>query len=546
MVPCLLVIAATLAACGPVAPTAGQVAATAAPLTAEPPAAGGRIIVGLAYAPTSLDPGDHRERQSETVIRNIFDGLVTRDTRSGVHLELAERIDWLDEQTVEIRLRRGVLFHDGVEMTADDVVFTFERIIKKNGIEYPEPHTSPRKGLITPLESIDKTADYTVVMRFSGPWPPALQMLVHQQIVPKHYLERVGTRGFTEHPVGTGPFRFISASADLSVIVLERFDDYYGGAPDLTPVGPACVQRVVFQVIPDALTRAAALRAGEVHIIQTVPLDVVDRLSEAPDVSVLSAPGTRPTWMELNVRRPPFNAVLVRQALNYAVSKWSIADRVYAGQALALPGPLSPYNNFVNEALQAYPYDQDKALAMLAEAGWTDSNSDGILNKGHQRFIVTLDTLEVWRPLAEAVAEELRAIGIEVTVRYWERSVIQPRLLAGERMAYLDGWGDSAFDPVGHFEAKWHSYVEGELYGRGNYSGYSSGRVDELIRMGEVTADRKRRQEIYDEAQEIIYEEAPAIFLVLPREVAAASTRIQNWEPASDGRINLHDVCLAP
>ncbi|MFB0537668.1 MAG: ABC transporter substrate-binding protein, partial [Anaerolineae bacterium] len=124
--------------------------------------------------------------------------------------------------------------------------------------------------------------------------------------------------------------------------------------------------------------------------------------------------------------------------------------------------------------------------------------------------------------------------------------VIRPRLLTGERMAYLDGWGDSAFDPVGHFEAKWHGYVEGQPYGRGNYSGYDNERVNELIRMGEVTADPAKRQMIYDEAQEIIYEEAPAVFLILPEQIEAASVRIQNWEPASDSRINLHDVCVVP
>jgi peptide/nickel transport system substrate-binding protein len=151
------------------------------------------IVVGLAWAPTSLDPADHRERQSETVIRNMFDALVTRDTRSTVHLELAEDMMWVDEQTLEIRLRQGVLFHDGTEMTADDVVFTFNRIIQENGIEYPVPHTSLRRGLVGPLESIERVDDYSVVMHLSGPWPQAMQMLVHQQIVPKHYLEVVGT-----------------------------------------------------------------------------------------------------------------------------------------------------------------------------------------------------------------------------------------------------------------------------------------------------------------------------------------------------------------
>jgi peptide/nickel transport system substrate-binding protein len=514
-------------------------------VTPTAPPARDVILVALSAAPTSLDPADHRSRQSETVIRNMFDGLVTRDTRSGVHLELAESMEWLDDTTLEVKLRQGVKFHDGVEMTADDVVFTFERIIGENMIEYPEPHSSPRKGLIAPLESIEKVDDYTAKMHFSGAWPPAMQMIVHQQIVPKHYLEEVGTEGFVAHPIGTGPFKFVSAKG-LDEIVMERFDDYWGGAPDLEPVGPACVKQAVFMVIPEASTRVAALLAGEVDIIQAVPAELVDTLDQTPGVSVKGAPSTQPKWMEMNVSQPPFDDVLVRQALNYAVDKDLLIEALYGGRAVALPGPLSPYNNLVNKDLEPYPYDPDKAVELLAEAGWTDSDGDGTLDKDGQPFAFTIDTTgEQFRTLTEAVADQLRAIGIDAGIRLWDYSVLQPMLLAGERMAFLEDWGDSAFDPVGHFEAKWHSYnPDVATYGRGNFSTYRNERVDELIKLGETTGDPAERQAIYDEAQDIIYEEAPAIFLVLPEEAEASRADILNWEPASDQRINLHDVCI--
>jgi peptide/nickel transport system substrate-binding protein len=503
------------------------------------------IVIAMAAAPVTLDPADHRSRESETVIRNMFDGLVTRDTRSGVHLQLAESIEWVDDVTLSIQLRKGVKFHNGTEMTADDVVFTFERIINENQIEYPEVHSSPRKGLIAPLESIEKTGDYSVQMNFSEPFPTAMQMLVHQQIVPKAYIEEVGTKGFVEHPIGTGPFMFVSASEGLEEVVMEKFADYYGGAPDMAPVGTACVDKVIFKVIPEASTRVAALLAEEVQIIETVPSDLVSRLNENSNMSVKTAPGTQPKWIELNVNQAPFDDVRVRQALNYALDKNLIIQEIYDGKAVALPGPLSPYNNFVNKDLQPYPYDLEKARQLLADAGWTDTNGDGIVDKDGQPLSFTIDTLEEHRALAEGVANLFQEAGIDASVRFWEYSVVKPMLMAGERQAYLDDWGDSAFDPVGHFEAKWHTYIEGASYGRGNFSGYSNARVDELIELGEVTIDTEERQKIYDEAQQLVYDDAPAVFLILPEEIQASLITVLNWEPASDGRLNMHDVCLS-
>ncbi len=544
----LVLVATTLLACGsptpaPTAVPAKEPVVVEKVVTATAPPTRQVLTVALPSAPTSIDPADHRSRESETVIRNMFDGLVTRDTASGVHMELASAITWLDDQTLEVKLREGVKFHDGSALTADDVVFTFERIIKENAIEFPEAHTSPRKGLIAPLVAVEKKDDATVIMRFSGPWPPALQMLVHQQILPKAYLEKVGTEGFLKNPIGAGPFKFVSAKG-MDEFVMARFDDYYGGAPDLAPVGPACVAEVVFRVIPEASTRVAALLAGEVDIIQSVPADLADTLAQTKGIQLKTGPGTRPLWMELNVSMAPFDDVRVRQALNHAVDKDLLVEALYGGRAVVLPGVLSPYNNYADPDLKPYAYDKDQASALLKAAGWSDNDNNGMLDKNGQPFTFVIDTQESTRQIAEAVASQLRDVGIEANVRIWEYSVIQPKLLAGERQAYMGDWGDSAFDPVGHMEAKWHGYVKGQSYGRGNFSTYNNPRVNELILAGETTADPETRKKVYYEAQTILYEEAPAVFLVLPEVIEAATARVQNWTPAADGRVNLHDVCV--
>lgn len=525
----------------PAAPVADTAPADAPADTAS--SGGGTIVVALAGAPTTLDPADHRSRQSETVIRNMFDGLVTRDTTNGVHLELAESAELIDDTTWEFKLQQGVKFHDGSEMTADDVVFTFNRIILENQIEYPEAHTSPRKGLIAPLESVEKVDDYTVRFHLSAPWPPAMQLFVHQQIVPMAYLEEVGTEGFVENPIGAGPFRFIEGQLDDQV-VLERFDDYWGGSATLPPVGPACVDRAIFRVIPEASTRVAALLAGEVDIIQAVPPELIDTLMQSPDVVVKTAAGTQPKWVELNVNQPPFDNKIVRQALNHLIDKELIVEALYGGRAEILPGALSPFNSFADDSLTPYPYDVEAGWTLLAEAGIEDSDGDGRLEWNGEPWAFVVDSLDEHRALAEAVVAQLQEAGIDASLRLWEYSVVQPLLLGGERTAYLDDWGDSAFDPVGHMEAKWHGVVEGSPYGRGNFSGYNNERVNELIQAGETETDEAARHEIYNEAQGILYDEAPAIFLILPEEVEASSARVQNWEPASDSRINLHRVCV--
>ena len=520
-----------------------EVVVTATPVTG--PQKGGTLVVGLSADILTLDPADHRERTTETVIRNMFDGLVTRTTDGRVVLELAESAALVDDTTWEFVLKKGVTFHNGEDLTAEDVKFTFDRIISENGIDYPEPHTSGRKGLIAPLESVEIMDDYTVRLHLSAPWPVAMQMFVHQQIIPKDYFEEVGNEAFNKAPVGCGPFKFVEGSL-ADQIVIERFDDYYGGANELPPVGPPSLDRVIFKILPEASTRVAALRAGEVNIIQSVPSHMIPVLATDPNIQVVSGPSTRPFWMEMNVNQPPFDDVRVRLAMNYAVDADLILETVLGGLGIVIPGPLSPYNNFADPTLEPYGYDPDKALALLADAGWTDSDGDGFLDKGGEKFAFVIDARPTEKAYTEAIAGQLQELGIDATVRVWgDYSVLKPLLLGGERTAYVGGWGDSAFDPVGHFEAKWHSLVEGTGNGRGNFSTYSNPRVDELIEAGEVEPDVEKRHEIYNEAQQIVYAEAPAVFLFLPDTIEASTSNVQNWTVSADGRLNMHDVWLS-
>jgi peptide/nickel transport system substrate-binding protein len=327
---------------------------------------GDTIIVGMnVNAFVTLDPAMHRDRETETVIRNMFDGLVTRSRKSEVYPQLAE--SWIQEdETHYLFTLREAKFHNGEPVTADDVVFTFERVLNEGAIG---GQSSPRKGLLGPLEKVEKVSDRQVRFILSEPFPVFLQGLVHFQIVPKKYIERVGDEAFARKPVGAGPFQFKRGKLD-SEVVMERFDDYYGGSPDLDPVGPAQVKRAVFKPMPEPSTRAAALLAGEVSIIQAVPADLVDRLQKNENVKVQFAEGTRSYQIELNNKKPPFDNVRVRKALNYAIDWDLILDNIYRGYGRQLSTCFLPSGFGYNPELKPYPYDPEKAKALLKEAGY--------------------------------------------------------------------------------------------------------------------------------------------------------------------------------
>jgi peptide/nickel transport system substrate-binding protein len=493
----------------------------------EIPRPGGTLVVGLATnSIATLDPAAYSDRTTETVVRNIFDGLVTRTIDNRVVMELAKDYRWVDDRTVEFELKQGVKFHNGEGLTADDVVFTFERILNQDV-------GAQRRGFVKQVEKVTKVDDHTVRFDLTSPWPVFLQMLVHNQIVPQDYVTELGDEAFAKAPVGAGPFKFVEGTLNEK-IALERFDAYYGGADDLQPVGPAYLERVLFLMIPDTPTRVAALLAEEVHLIQNVPSHTVPQLLGDPAVSVKTAAGTRPKFMDLNVTSPPFDDRRVRQALSYVVDADAILAEVAGGYGAILPGPLSPANVYADPDLAPYGYDPDMAVSLLAEAGY-----------GPEEISFVIDAYGPYVELAEAVAGQLRSLGMDVNVRAWEYDVIRPMLLNCERQAFLRDWGDSVFDPVGYIEAKWHTRVEDTPDGRGNFACYSNPKVDELIEAGASEPDPDKRGTIYAEMQSLIHEDAPAVWLYVPQEIEAVSARVHNWEPSPDSRINLHDVWLS-
>lgn len=472
------------------------------------------IVVGIHADIQNLDPHNFRHRETETVLRNIYDGLVTRGPDMQPVPELAETVTQIDDTTWEFTLRQGVKFHDGTEMTAEDVAYSINRYVGEGAMA---GQTSPRQDLLGPVTHAEAVDTYTVQVYMSSPWSVFLPHLVHHMIVPKS----VGD-DLVEFPIGTGPFKFVEWVPG-SHIVLERFDDYYGGAPDLGRDGPAAVERVVFQVIPENATRLAALRAGDIDIMTEVPVHAIDEIGNQADLLLRPVEGTRSYFTELNVNKAPFDDVRVRQALNYAVDLHIIIEAFLDGLGQPLTTILSPLSFGHNDDLQPYPHDPERARELLAEAGYGDG------------FTFELSVEDKRVDIAEAYQFMLSEVGITANVRVWgDYNSMVDAMGRGELDAIMTDWGDSTMDPTGIFNPKLRTAD------RGNFGGYSNVTVDSLIDLAESTTDIDERARAYQDAQQYVYDEAPMIFEYITQELYAQSVAVTGWDPIPDSRINLH------
>ncbi|KAB2875905.1 MAG: ABC transporter substrate-binding protein [Bauldia sp.] len=483
------------------------------------------LMVGFTVDPLTLDPANHRSRETETVIRDLYDGLLTRDSGMIVQPELASSFIQIDPLTWEFELRDGVKFHDGTTMTADDVKFTFDRLIVENAMG---GQTSPRKSLLGPVKAVQVVDAGTVRFVLSDPWPILPAMLPFQEVVSKSFVEKNGDAALATTENGTGPFKLVDWRKGEAVI-MERFDDYYGGAAGIPPVGKACVDRVIFRIIPENASRVAALLAGDVDIINELPAHDIGQVEANPDTRVMAVNGTRTFFVAINNTKKPFDDLRVRQAFNHAVDKGLIIDKILAGKATPLNGVLSPDAFAFDAGLKSYAYDPGLARRLLAEAGYPDG------------IDVVIDTRAEYKDLVEALAAVMAKSGIRAQVMVGEASVLATKWdpkAAKEGDLYFTSWGNGSLDPYDIMNPVLMTAA------RGNTAGYANAEVDELLEAGETEADPAKRADLYKKAQQIVNADAPWVFLWLPQDIYGVSTRVSNWQPSPDSRINLHDACV--
>ena len=487
--------------------------AAVAPLLAlgKPALAADKVLtVGAAVFPDSLRAGTG-SFASLSLMTQTNDPLILRDNKSGLHPGLATRWEQIDPLTMRFHLRQGVKFSDGTDFTADDVVFTINFAL--------DPQNAyamvARINQIASATVVDK---YTVDIKTKAVFPTLLRGLSDIIIEPKAYVEKVGANGFAAKPMGTGPFIFQEwVPGDHYTLTANK--NYWGGAPK--------VDKIVIRTIPDGSTRVAALVAGEAHIIEEVPIDLIDQVN-ASDAKIDEIGTTAGLVLTFDPTIKPFDNAKIREAFDYAIDKPLILKQILKGQGALLDGQVLTKGALGwNPDLKARPFDPAKAKQMLQDAGFDFSTPVPITTQ-NGKYVSDTD-------ICNAVAGMLNKIGVKATVNIVEGGVFQQMSNARKwGPMHMVGWynlGDADFAAVWYTQA-------------GLRTRWADPEYDKLFVAGRSTNDTAEREKIYHQMMTILHEQNPSIFLFGLPSLYGVSKDVTGFGAAADKLLRLTEVQL--
>ncbi len=529
----LVLIAGVLAGCTPAASPAAQPTAGAAGPTSAP-VSGGTVTRALTSEPPAIDPQGAAASGLNLVLPYLFDTLVFRETDNTYKPYLAESWQTADDgKSITFKLRKGVTFHDGSPLNAAAVVFTFERF-KKSGSK------SPIYSGIADMASVVGVDDMTVRFSFDKPSATFLGTLSqpYAAILSPGAVQTAGA-DMGRKPVGTGLFKLEEWKPGVS-ITLARNPAYAWAPPSAKNKGAAKVDRLVFQVIPDANTQLAALQSGQVDVMFINDPAHFQKLEADPSIKVQRETLDSLIYLGYNCARPPFNEVKVRQALSYAVNKAEIIKLALGGLGEAantlLPPTLAGYNADLAKFGQGY--DPAKSKALLREAGFIQA-ADGSWERGGKRLGGTLltSTRAPNDVIATVLQSQLKAVGVTVEIQQLDSAAVMKATTDGtfDLLLWRYDWNDP--DVL-------NMYLSTSRIKQTNRAWYSNPQADALLESGAREMDPKKRGQIYYDAQKLLLTESPWQPLYIPVEGMAIRNRVVGVGVGSMGRMLMNDATV--
>lgn len=469
------------------------------------------VVMIIESSPNNLDLRQGTDAQSERVGGVIFDALVKKDEHYNLQPWLATRWEQPDPLTLIIHLRDGVRFHDGRPLEAEDVAWTIRSMIDGTLV-------TAKGGSFSSVARVEVPERLTLVVHLKH---PDAGLLFNMSDGLFGVVPRGSGRDFGMHPIGSGPFKFVSAVQDKEVIV-ARNPDYWAGPPK--------IDGVRFTVVPDAITSALELRKGSADLASNVlTLDMVHALEETPNVKIESSPSSVVIYTNFNVNDPVLRDRRVRQAIACAMDRQAIVDAIWRGQA-KLADTLLPAGHWAAAdpaELAQYPHDVKRAERLLDASGF-HLGPDGI------RLHITLKTStdETTRLMAIVLQQQLRAAGIQLDLRAAEFGTFYADVTRGAFQMYALRWIGSNEDP----DIFRYTYSSGAFPPRGaNRGRYTNPKVDSLLAAASGETDEKKRRAEYVEVQKILAEDLPGVPLWYPNNEVVHSSRIDGVKPEGSG-----------
>ncbi|MCX6033116.1 MAG: ABC transporter substrate-binding protein [Chloroflexi bacterium] len=486
-------------------------------VTATPLPKGGTLTYGLLFSPSAIDPHVGSSWDSGAAVANVYDPLVNADANGNPVPGLAQ--SWTisdDGKTITFKLRQGVKFHDGTPFNAAAVKFSFDRIVD------PKTKSSFAVNLLGPYKATEVVDDTTAKVTLSEAFAPFLAnlSLPYVAMVSPTAVAKWGA-DYQMHQVGTGPFMMKEYVLNQQLVLVKN-PDYNWPPASAKHQGAAYLDQVIFKFVPDTTARAKALQAGDLDVARELSPEQAPRLAQDPNFSlkVTAMPGQTMQFF-MNTQKSPTDDLKVRQALLYAVDSRVAANTIFQGYFPVAYGPLAQNTLGYDPTLKdLYPYDPAKAAALLKEAGWVDTNNDGVREKDGKPLTLQV-IMQNWghiQELAQLMQGQLAQVGVKLELQMMSYPAALKAV--GDGNYHLSPYGGGGWDP-----SVLRDYFASDAYF--NWSKISMPDLDKILAQAGQSLKAEDRVKLYQQAQQIIMKNALILPMLSDGQIVGISNKVK-------------------